>query len=188
MNRVRLIVREISIQKKGEVNFFNIRFPNNVLRILGIETDVFITSPYTLPSAGGTGAPPLQWTAQKAVSVGKLKLQSPGREGLFFETWVTLIPYGNGLPDMSFGLIPIGSLTIDRKQGPKLLNLPCGHLQVEGMYEDDAGTQQGQDISYTLKLFLWVETSEAGKGLAFEFDDQKAGNEKDNLQLLQIKM
>ena len=191
MDRVRLIVKEIRIQFKGEINFFSIKLPNNVKRIIGVENDAFIHSAYSEPNSpsnpDGTVEDPLviKWTAQSALTLGKLKLQSLDRRGIFYETWVNHVFYGKGVPDMSFGRIPAGSLTLDRKNRPKLLNHRCKHFFVEGMFEDNLGTQLNSHMDYHIRVFIWVETTEPGKGIAFEFEDKDFEGEPN---LLQIKI
>jgi hypothetical protein len=40
---------------------------------------------------------------------------------------------------------------------------------VDGMFEDELGKRLSRDIAYTLKVFVWVETSEDNKGVMFDF-------------------
>ncbi|MCC6371189.1 MAG: hypothetical protein IT236_09315 [Bacteroidia bacterium] len=191
MNRVRLIVKDIHIQYQGEVNFFTIKLPNNIKRIIGVENDAFIRSAYSEPvfpsNPDGTVDNPLvvKWAAQNALSLGKVKLQSLDRTGIFYEAWVSHLFYGKGVPDMSFGRIPVGSLTIDRKNRPKPMNLRCKHFFVEGMFEDSLGTQLNHNMDYHIRIFVWVETTEPAKGIAFEFEDKDFEGEPN---LLQIKI
>jgi hypothetical protein len=191
MNRVRLIVKDIHIQYQGEINFFLIKLPNNVKRIIGVENDAFIQSAYSepLPPSNPNSMVDepfvIKWTPQTALTVGKLKLQSLDKTGIFYEAWVNHLFYAKGTPDMSFGRIPTGTLTIDRKNRPKLLNHRCKHFFVEGMFEDTLGTYLNRNMDYHIRVFVWVETNETNKGIAFEFEDTDFEGEPN---LLQIKI
>ena len=44
MKRARLIIKEITVNKAGEIKNFQIKLPKNVKRIIAVETDVMTTS------------------------------------------------------------------------------------------------------------------------------------------------
>lgn len=199
MNRARLIVETLVIQKQGEVNFFDIRLPKNVKRIIGIEADVFVITPYTLPTNGGSGTPLVQqpfddptqpyptgsvfeinrtpflkWKPGVNPVIGKLKIQSLDRMGLFFETWVALLLPDGGIPDMSFGLFPKSPYTVNQNRAPKKIDYFCEYRTVQGMYEDHFGKGLNQDMNYLVKVFMWVETNETTNGVVFDFQENRA--------------
>ena len=195
MNRARVIVKEISIQKKGEVHFFQIRFPKNVIRIRGLEYDAFMFSP--LPAASteptnpinpdGTISEPvrtnfLKLNAQTNPMLGKLKLQSLDRSNIFFDNWLSFQHYGSGMPDMSFGLFPKSPYTLNQNPKPKSINLQCSNHLVNGMYEDNIGLRQNADLSYKVKVFVWIETAEDAAGVKYDFQEISSNKE------LQIKV
>ncbi len=200
MNRARVIVKEISIRRKGEVQFFQIRLPKNVIRIRGVEYDAFMISHIdtgspmpddpALPGggmSGGIGHEPvrnvfLKWTHTINPVLGKLKLQSMDRNNLFFETWLAFQHYGSGLQDMSFGLFPKSPYTLNRNNKPKHLDLLCGNQLINGMFEDNIGLRQNTDLYYRIKVFVWIETTEDAKGVKYDFQETPGSDE------LQIKI
>ena len=201
MDRARLIVKEVKIQKQGEINFFQVRLPQDTKRIIGIETDAIIISPFTLASSHGSEPNPdgtvagqiinrtpfLKWDTTVNPTLGKLKLQSQDRAGIFFETWIYFIQLGGGIPDMSFGMFPKSPYSLNQNSPPKKVNLTCKHSSIEGMYEDEFGKTQNRDMNYILKVFVWIETTEESKGVVFDFqENDTSGNEAEG-NLLELK-
>jgi hypothetical protein len=195
MNRARVIVKEISIQKKGEVHFFQIRLPKNVIRIRGIEYDAFMLSalpvapvePHDPVNPDGTVSEPqrttfLKWTSYINPILGKLKLQNLDRSNIFFDHWIAFQHYASGMPDMSFGLFQKNPYTLNQNPIPKNINLQCSNHLVNGMYEDNIGLRQNADLSYKVKVFVWIETAEDAMGVKYDF--QETGSNKE----LQIKV
>lgn len=191
MSRARLIVKEVVIQKQGEISFFQIRFPKNATRILGIETDVFMESPIetdttSTGSHGGTkpdgtvGSPVeinrtpfLQWSSKSNPMVGKLKLQSRDRNNIFFETWVPFVFLNASLPDMSYGLFPKSPYSLIVKSNPKPIGIPCSNTTINGLFTDTIGIRKSTDMKYRVKVFVWVETTEPNNGVVFDFQNTK---------------
>jgi hypothetical protein len=195
MKRARLIVKEITLTQSGEVNFFTIRLPKNAVRIIGVETDAMILSPYAFavrPSAkisvpdprgtlhggvlGGSGGivekknPPfLTWLPDLVAVMGKLKLQTLDRIGIFFETRIRLLPIDGGIADMSYGLFPKSPYTLNQYTVPKKMNLLCRYSVIQGFFEDELGKRLNRNMTYTIKIFVWLETNEESKGLRFDF-------------------
>jgi hypothetical protein len=194
MNRARVIVKEISIQKKGEVHFFQIKFPKNVTRIRGIEFDAFMISPIETGAGSSDPALPpgvisepnrtpfLKWTPIGNPILGKLKLQSLNRNNIFYETWIPFIFYNGGIPDMSFGMFPKSPYSLNTYSKPKSINLECTNAMVNGMFIDRIGKRQNADLNYRIKVFVWIETTEDAKGVKYDFQEESRRDE------LQIKM
>lgn len=188
MNRVRVIVKEISIRQKGEVHFFQIRLPRNATRIRGIEYDAFLISPLSAgPPPESTVSLPnrmpfLKWKLANNPILGKLKLQSPDRNNLFFGTWLSFQHYQSGIPDMSFGLFPKSPYTLNRSTWPKRLDQACSIHVINGMFEDQIGLRQDIDLEYRIKVFVWIETTEEAKGVQYDFQETPGSDE------LQLKM
>lgn len=184
MKRARLIIKELYIQKQGEVHFFQMRLPRNAVRIIGVETDAFMLSAYTIPveSSGvnpdGTissvnRTPFLKWREKENPVLGKLKLQSLDRNGIFFENWLTLITYKAGLPDMIGGLFPKNPHTLNNNLQLRSLNISCSNLLLNGLFEDAIGKKENRDLNYKLKVLLWVEINEEANGLKYDFQQEE---------------
>lgn len=193
MSRARLIVKEVVIQKQGEVNFFQIRLPKNAMRILGIETDVFMESVLETGASGavsgslggvkpdGTIGSPLEvnrtpflkWSRTSNPVVGKLKLQSMDRSNIFFETWVSFVFLNASLQDMSFGLFPKSPYSLVVQSKPKPIEIPCSNTIINGLFADDIGSRKNTDMKYRVKVFVWIQTSEPTKGVVFDFQCTK---------------
>ena len=193
MNRARVIVKEISILKKGEVHFFQIRLPKNTIRIRGVEYDAFMLSQLaaatpaepagpTVPSggiSGGVSHQPvrttfLKWTPTTNPTLGKLKLQNLDAHNLFYETWVPFMLYGGGMPDLSYGLFPKSPYTLNTNGKPKHVDLSCNNQVINGMFEDAIGSKQNADLNYRLKVFIWIETSENANGVIYDFQESES--------------
>lgn len=198
MSRARLIVKQITIQKRGEVNFFQIRLPKNVVRIIGIETDVFMLSAIETDSSGAThgggsggvrpdgttGAievnrrPFLQWRVTSNPIVGKLKLQSMDRHNIFFESWLSFVFLNASMPDMSFGIFPKSPYSLNTKSELRTTGIPCSNDVIHGFFTDNIGVRRNTDTRYVVKIFVWVQTTELNKGVVYEFGNQKEGEIK----------
>lgn len=190
MSRSRLIVKDVVIQKQGEISFFQIRLPKNARRILGIETDVFMESVLEADtSSTGSGShggginpdgtvgspievnrrPFLKWSSKSNPVIGKLKLQSMDRNNIFFETWVPFVFLNSSLPDMSFGLFPKSPYSLIVRSKPKPIGIPCSNAIINGLFTDDIGSRKNIDMKYRVKVFVWVQTTEPTKGVVFDF-------------------
>jgi hypothetical protein len=179
MSRARLIVKEVVIQKQGEVHFFQIRLPKNATHILGIETDVFMGS--VLETDGGSAGsglpvevnrhPFLKWSSKTSPVIGKLKLQSMDRYSIFFETWIPFVFLNASLPDMSFGGFPKSPYSLIVKSNPKPISIPCSNTIINGLFTDEIGSRKNTDMNYRVKVFVWVQTNEPANGVVFDFQN-----------------
>jgi hypothetical protein len=183
MNRARAIIRDISIQKQGEINFFQVKLPKNSIRIIGIETDSFLLSAIPSSTGGDSGlggsTPPevnmtpfLKWDISINPTLGKLKLQSFDRSNIFFEEWVDFVHYGAGMPDMSFGNFPVSPYTLNNNKQPRTADVSCTNQVINGMFIDYIGSRLLADLPYTIKVIIWVETDEKNNGLRYDFQKQ----------------
>jgi hypothetical protein len=190
MSRARLIVKQITIQKRGEINFFQIRLPKNVVRITGIETDVIMQSVIETdasggaPSGGSGGVRPdgtvggvevnrrpfMVWRTTSNPIVGRLKLQNMDRHNIFFESWLPFVFLNAAMPDMSIGLFPKSPYSLIVKSEPEKLSVPVSNNIIHGFFADDIGIRKTADIRYTVRVFVWVQTTEPNHGVVYEFE------------------
>ncbi|PBQ32745.1 hypothetical protein CNR22_13490 [Sphingobacteriaceae bacterium] len=192
MSRARLIVKQITIQKRGEVNFFQIRLPKNVVRITGIETDVVMLSTIEADSSGGSHSdgsggvrpdgtsggvvvnrrPFMLWRSISNPVVGKLKLQSMNRYNIFFDTWIPFVFLNASMPDMSYGIFSKSPYSLIVKSELRTTNIPCSSNILYGFFSDDIGIRRNADTRYTVKVFVWVQTTEVNRGVIYEFENK----------------
>lgn len=174
MKRARLIIKEVQVSKQGEIKVFQIKLPKNVERIIAIETDVRMDSflEDDAPSDGGTiHAPYLFWTLKANPVLGKLKLKSMERAGIFYEEWLHFIRFNGGMPDISMALFAKNPTSINRNRVPKKVDVPRETTLINGLFEDTIGISQLKDIRYTIKIFVWAETTEEANGVVFDFQN-----------------
>lgn len=190
MSRARLIVKQITIQKRGEINFFQIRLPKNVQRITGIETDVIMLSSLEAESTGSTGhggvrpdgttggveinrRPFLLWTSTSNPVVGRLKLQNMDRHNIFFESWLPFVFLNASMPDMSFGMFPKSPYSLITKSEPRSIDVPVSNNIIHGFFTDDIGMRKNQDVRYIVKVLVWVQTNEQSRGVIYDFESKR---------------
>jgi hypothetical protein len=167
MNRVRQIVKHISISKAGEWNHFQIKLPKNTLRVVGIETDVFVKS--TKDKTTGT----LSSGWEKYNTVGKLSLQSMEKVNVFYNEWVRASVFYEDIKNQTAFKINSFSKHIRGKTFPKQIDIPVESTTINALYRDTVGKQVSKDIVYSVKTILWIETNEDANGIALEFLNQQ---------------
>ncbi len=120
--------------------------------------------------------PFLSWTLQQNPVLGKLKLKSMERTYIFFEEWLHFILFNGGVPDMSMGLFARNPVSINKNRKAKKVDVPVETTVVNGIYEDTLGKFLKRDITYTVKVFVWVETEEDADGVVFDFQEEDSEN------------
>lgn len=189
--RARVIIKEITISKQGEVQFFQIRLPKNVTRIIGVDTDIILISAIAsqadgsirpdkgsgIPLAEVTKTPFLKWTAKSSPTMGKLKLQSLDRHNIFFETSLSFIYLNSSMPEMRYGYFPNSPYSLNRNAYPKPVDVPVSNTTVNGLFTDSIGARMQSDIAYRVKIFLWIETNEASNGVQYDFESNQQTKE-----------
>jgi hypothetical protein len=179
MNRVRILVTQTSITKAGQVKHFQIKLSKHAFKIVGIETDVFVKSHFdkgaTVPDPTGT----IPRETVKTNTAGKLKLQSMEKENIFFSDWVKASVFYEGFKQPKAFEIHSGLKDIRGKTAPKKVDVPVESTIINALYHDTIGKHYKQDIHYTLKVFVWIETNDSQNGVTFEFlNNEKEPTEK----------
>lgn len=129
---------------------------------------------------GKITAPFLSWTQQQNPVMGKLKLKSMERTYIFFEEWLHFILFNGGIPDMSMGLWANNPTSLNKNRKAKKVEVPVETTIVNGIYEDSIGKYLKRDITYTVKVMVWVETEEDADGIEFDFQEAETKNETVN--------
>ena len=146
---------------------------------MGIETDVFLKSH---SDKGGTvqdatGAIPRETVSNN--TAGKLKLQSMEKENIFFSDWVKASVFYEGFKQPKAFEIHSGLKDIRGKTAPKKVDVPVESTIINAIYVDTIGKFHKLDISYMLKVFVWIETNDPQNGITFEFfNNDKETTEK----------
>ena len=113
--------------------------------------------------------PFLKWTNSKNPTLGKLKLQSLERANIFYEEWVRFSWLNGGIDDMSYGLFPLSPFSLNKNTVPKKVDVPNTTTIINGLFTDTIGLYLKQGLTYTIKVFVWVETKEDADGVVFDF-------------------
>lgn len=180
MSRVRILVSETNITKAGQVKHFQIKLSKHAFKIVGIETDVFAKSHLTKDGTiqDTTGGIP-RATVNNNNTAGKLKLQSMEKENIFFSDWVKASVFYEEFKQPKAFEIHSGLKDIRGKTAPKKVDVPVESTIINAVYVDTIGKFHKQDISYTLKVFVWIETNDNQNGVTFEFlNNEKETTEK----------
>ena len=119
-----------------------------------------------------TSAPYISWTINSNPVLGKLKLQSMERSNIFFEDWVHLVAYDGGMDDRG-KIFPVSPYSLNKNYYPKKVHAPLETTIVKGIFQDSFGDRMKKDVSYTLKVFVWVETEEESNGVDFGFQEKE---------------
>ena len=186
MKRVRVIITEINITKLGQVHHFQIKLPKNTTCICGIETDVRIDSIdfkslikngvvaelVTKPFESTLEVHPfLNWGKLKNPTLGRLKLQSLERSHIFYSDWVKCIWLNGGIDDMSNGLFPVNPYSLNKPTKPRKVDLPVSTTLINGLFIDSIGLYYKKHLTYSVKIFVWIETTEEANGVVYDFQN-----------------
>ena len=168
MSRIRILVSETSIAKAGQVKFFQIKLSKHAIKIVGIETDVFLKAKYRSMETVLEPKADIPRVTNYNVA-GKISLQSMEKENIFFSDWVKAsVFYESFIRPTSFQ-VHVGLKDVRGKTAPKKVDVPVESTIINALYRDNLGKLLKQDISYTLKVFVWIETNEEANGVSFEF-------------------
>ncbi len=190
MSRVRILVTEATITKAGQVTHFQVKLSKHAFKIVGIETDVLLKSRSGKEVIAPSAMPEIK-TLEALVTArepriegyynvaGKLKLQSMEKENIFFSDWVKASVFYEGFKQPKAFEIHSGLKDIRGKTAPKKVDVPVESTIINAIYLDTIGKFHKQDLLYTLKVFVWIETSENQNGVTFEFlNNEKETTEK----------
>jgi len=167
MIREEVITQTIRILQLGEMKYFQIRLPEDTLRIIGIETSYnhFIES--TTPPSDFTSGNSASRTEDIAapykiddnLKLGDLYLISTGIEHVFYAETIQEKEYGYGVGDFP------GNFMFPSWQGA-ILGIKREELSVsvfsktsviEGWYKDIRTSAEPERLAYRIKIYLWIE-------------------------------
>jgi hypothetical protein len=153
----KVIIEELSISKKGQLNMFQILIPSDAKHIIGFETNAIGLILNDVPVFGGLPTGLLKF--QHSEVIGEVRIQSCGKSNLFYSDEVCFNDLNIGFADFTQTGEWISSQWIKgvkREEDIVLVDECCAVLQ--GNYKDIIGTTSNVDLVYTVKVYLWYST------------------------------
>jgi hypothetical protein len=164
--RQQVLVTQVDIQRVGQVCYFQVILPASAKRIIGIEASSGIRQmsmsdrhAYSFPYPW-TGMPKFIYF-MRSVQYGELKLQSQGKENIFYAKHVQSdesIPSGDY--SAHEGWVPAPYTHQAKSEEDSISIDTCGKV-IHGIYTDVIGRKIGYDVMYTVTVYVWIDT---GKG------------------------
>ncbi len=169
MMKEQVIIQAISISKRGQQNFFQVKLPRDAHKIVGIETglNVLNVSGYFIP------AQELSKLVRRNNLMGVVQLRVSEKPDIFYskEIFEKDINIGAGeikiipppvmmerkvdQPDgNSFDYFTHWTHGTKREEDP--LNI-CDCSVINGQYKDAIGEYFQTDVSYKVLLYIWIE-------------------------------
>ncbi|MEP7374722.1 MAG: hypothetical protein ABI675_15105 [Chitinophagaceae bacterium] len=154
MIREEAIVILLPVSRIGEKVYFQKSLPGDTRRIIGLEYGVTAVSgdaialPVVTPS-------PFQVIADKII--GRLTLQIPGREGIFFRGDLMEernFHVNDGLTDITW-TAQVWSHGGNKEEIE--LSVDSNTDFIEGFFSDSYGKDEFESLTYQLHLYLWIE-------------------------------
>lgn len=161
MIKEEVIVHILHIRRIGTRFHFQISLPHDTLKIIGIEYGVLKVEGVSLSSTNSWGIGgneiDMYMRVQSNKLIGKLSLQNPGFENIFFQgdlienrNWVL----NEGINSTAFSPF---EWTHCRKKEEISLCVDSNTRFIEGYFQDSFGTGEYETLGYDLHLYLWIE-------------------------------
>ena len=165
MIREEIILHREYIQKLGEQRHFKMALPQDVKRIIGIETGVFR---YASSNAlfGGNAAEDPQSDPLDPIfkisfndPVGRLTLQTQNFPGTIYQSDIRQTEKNWRHVDFTQTLYDglFDQFSHDGKRHENTILIDLCKQDVEGFYKDCWGEHQGYHVEYELLIYLWIE-------------------------------
>ncbi len=170
MMKEEVIIQTISISKRGQQNFFQVKLPRDTHKIIGVETGLYVLNVpgYFIP------AQELSMLIRRNYMMGVVQLQANGKPDVFYskEIFERDINIGAGevkvfpppvvimerkadAPDgNNFDYFTLWTHGTKREEDP--LNI-CGCTVINGQYKDAIGEYFQTDVNYKIMLYIWIE-------------------------------
>ena len=175
MMREQVIIQSISISKRGQQNFFQVKLPRDTHKIIGIETGLCLLNVpgYFIPASEQS------MLMRRNNLMGVVKLRANGKPDVFYSKEVferdinisageiiivpppvvseerTPLRKLNEQPDgNSFDYFTYWTHGTKREEDPLSI---CGCSVINGQFKDVAGEYFGTDMQYKVMLYIWIE-------------------------------
>jgi hypothetical protein len=153
----KVIIEQLEISKKGQVNVFQLSVPSDAKRIIGFEMTVAGLVLNDVPIFGGLPSGLLKF--QGSSVIGEIRIQSCGRSNLFFTGEVCFNDLNMGFADFTQTGEWISSQWtkgLKKEEDVVMVDECCAVLQ--GNYKDIIGTLANTDLTYTVNVYMWYST------------------------------
>lgn len=169
MIREQVIIQTINISKRGQQNFFQVKLPRDVHKIIGIETglNVLNVQGYFIP------AQELSKLVRRNNLMGVVQLRANTKPDVFYSKEIFERDMNIGAGEIK--IIP-SPVMMERKvdqpdgnsfdyfthwtHGTKREEDPldvCGCSVINGQYKDAVGEYFQTDVNYKVVLYIWIE-------------------------------
>jgi hypothetical protein len=183
----RVIIKQVSITKRGETQYFQIRLPRDAAHIIGIETGICRTgkgfSEYVhsrayaaAPVAAVAAAAPASKVPvpvpgpqaghfpvgfRRNILIGELKLQSQEKANVFFSEDVFESDQNIGFADYSATrFFSPSQWTHEFKRFEEKVVVNGVTTLIGGYFKDRIGERFKTNLSYTVNVYVWYEVNE----------------------------
>lgn len=176
MMKEQVITQVISISRRGEQKYFQVKLPRDTQRIIGVETGLRIQN---LPYYWFAVQPELSLSLKRNVLVGTLQLQANSSPNVFYSKEVferdnnisagelklfpaninmekRRIAFRVGEPPDGNSFSDFTCLTHGRKMEEDPLSI-CNCTVVNGQLKDRLGEYTNTDAAYKVTLYIWIE-------------------------------
>ena len=175
MMKEQVIITKVGIKRQGERKHFQIKLPKNTKFIVGIEygerllykTDAgvkeIIPTPIPPEPMIKFAAVPLESTKtffKRNQLIGELKLQSCEEANWFYAVDVYSSDANLGLGDFSQSGFPVKDYTHGNKRTEEMVKVDADSTIVQGWFLDAIGKSLKVDISYEVKVYVWINVEE----------------------------
>lgn len=163
-------IQTITISKRGQQNFFQVKLPRGVHKIIGVETGLYLLNvpQYFIP------AQELSMLIRRNYMMGVVQLRANGKPDMFYSKEVFEKDINTGAGEIKLFPPPVVVMEkkVDQPDGNSFdyfthwthgtkreedpLNI-CGCSIINGQYKDAIGEYFGMDISYKVMLYIWME-------------------------------
>ena len=164
MKKEQVIITTVSVSKAGQLVYFQVKLPKDTERIIGIETggrliaaasgSAFVFPPVVSHTEGRSPT-----FFKRNTLIGDLKLQSCEEANIFYSNHV-MTDENIGAGDYSQRIQWQASpFTHENKSEEDIVVVKGGSTIVQGIFKDRYGDTNKTDISYEVKVYVWIETA-----------------------------
>lgn len=169
MMKEQVIIQSLSISKRGQQNFFQIKLPRDTHKIIGIETGLYLLN------VPGNFIPALEQSMlmRRNNLMGVVQLRVNTKPDVFYSKEVFERDINIGVDEIKIippqvtgerkGEQPDGNSfdyfthwTHGSKREEDPLNI-CGCAVINGQYKDSIGEYFQTDVNYKVMLYIWIE-------------------------------
>lgn len=171
MIKEEVILHREAIKKLGEQKYFQIQLPNDIERIIGVETGVFrfvsgeTDSGYTANFGGHPASDPDGDPIDSSFKIsfndpiGNLTLQATENPGIIYQKEIRQTDKNSRWADFTQWVNEgfFDQYTHDRKRYEDVVISNLCTPILEGFYKDSWGDHYSYHVEYELLIYIWIE-------------------------------